>query len=171
MKLTESQLKQLVLETALKVIKEGNLEEISPEFAMRAGSKANDKLKDMGRKDPRREKLKAQRDYFRKGAAERLENELGDPRIHVHSDLRTMDATEGDNQIFYRPGMDKENPKVYDNTLEKGLDEYPEIDPRERFTDYDDTVKQHFSRFDRLHGLNEEKLNAIVKEAMKKYLG
>lgn len=170
MKLNESQLKQLVREAALKVLKEGNLEEISPELAKRVADKRNDQLNDMGRKDPRRADIKAKRDADRKGAAERLEAEIGDPRIHVHSDLRTMDATEGDNQIHYRPGMDKEMPRVYDNTLEPGLDEYPEIDPRERFTDYDNTVKPHFTRFDALHGLSEEKLNAIVSETMKKYL-
>lgn len=165
--LNEESLKTLIKTAALKVLKE-EVDEISPEFMKHAADVANDKAKAIGR-DRTLADLKAkrqgQRDAFRKYAAQGLEDELGDDRLHVHSDLRTLDATEGDNQIHFRPGMDIDDPTVYDNSLEAGLDEYPEIHARDRFTDYDNTIKPAFQRFNKFHGasLEEEKNNLINK--------
>lgn len=173
-KLNENMLKALVSRAALKVLKE-EVDELSPEFMKHAADVANDKAKNFGRKPEGpladiKARKQRQRDDFRKYAAQGLEDELGDPRLHVHSDLRTLDATEGDNQIHYRPGMDADDPIVYDNSLEPGLDEYPNIDPRERFTDYDTTIKPAFQRFNKFHGVNESLINKVVKEVINEQL-
>ena len=168
--LNEESLKTLIKRTALKVLKE-EVDELSPEFMKHAADVANDKAKVIGR--PKggpmadlKAKRQGQRDTFRKYAAQGLEDELGDDRLHVHSDLRTLDATEGDNQIHYRPGMDVDEPLVYDNSLEPGLEEYPEIHARDRFTDYDDTIKPAFQRFNKFHGINEAKIAKVVEEVL-----
>lgn len=168
--LNEQSLKTLIKTAALKVLKE-EVDELSPEFMKHAAEVANDKAKALGR-NPKgadadmKAKRQGQRDAFKKYAAQGLEDELGDPRLHVHSDLRTLDATEGDNQIHFRPGMDTDEPIVYDNSLEAGLDEYPEIHARDRFTDYDDTIKPAFQRFNKFHGLSEAKQNEIINRVV-----
>ena len=209
MKLTESQLKNIVKTAALKVLKE-EVDELSPELLKHSADKRGEQLKGLGRAskfEPEnitndREKFRAQRDNFKKGAADALEGEIADPRIHVHSDLRTMDATEGPYQIHHRPGMDLDNPKVYDNSIgddflgkefkkasdnswrDKGKfintgksnminlgepegdtvtpDSFNDITARDVFGDYDNTIKPSFERFNKLHGINEEKINEIV---------
>jgi hypothetical protein len=183
MKVTESQLRDIIKSAALNVLKE-SVDELSPELLKHAADKRGEQLKDLGRarKDEpsdiadKREKFRAQRDNFKKGSAEALEREIGDPRIHVHSDLRTMTATgdgegmEGRYQIHHRPGMDIWNPKVYDNSLEQGLDNYPNVNAEDAFPDYKEKIAPSFERFNKLHGVSEAKIMDVVKQVIKEQL-
>ena len=173
-RLNESQLRDLIRETVANFIKE-NIDEISPEFLIHASHAADaDKKKHPGRgKNSPDPAIRAKRDNQAKAfgaeAANRMNQEMGNPDFSVHGDrgARTMQMNKGKDSASLRPDSDFAGTKLYNDDYVEG--DTPrtlaDLDP-EGYADAEKMFNKVKGYHDRAAALDDKYLEETIKKTV-----